>query len=485
MLNVFRILILAFTTLAYADNTNMKPFPLEHYSQNADTWISPLESDYQINLLDDEYQLERFEQLKHTYFGTGIMDNSPWSKSFVSSILLQQTNAVNLANSIIRTLDHFDNTIQKQKFFGVNIQVYTSEWLDAVKNNINLNSFHHLKYSNNKLAIATNNLSLRALPTTDPAYYSSSIPGEGYPFDNLQASAVYAGTPLYVLGYTIDKKWAFILAPEYIGWVKSNGIAYVDNNFISSWQKVAYRNLAGIKKSDVAIVDTHNQLQFSGYVGMMFPIKAIHGDDYEILIPIKQSNGKALISNAILKSDAVAKLPLSATPSNFAMIIKSIQGRPYGWGNLGFYNDCSAEMKAIFTMFGFYMPRNSKNQALAGLNVDISNLTPKERANYLIKNGNPFFTLVQLPGHILLYIGDYRSRGMEYPMTYQQMWGLSPSDGSSRSVIGKSVFFPLLLKYPEDTSLSSELDKKKFNLIYLDQAPEKQIKPTLKSLLGE
>ncbi len=486
MLNVFRILILAFATFIYADNTNMKSFPLDNYSQNTDMWISPLRSDYQTNLLDDDYQLERFTQLKHTFFGTNARDNSPWSKSFVSSILAQQTSEVNLANSILLTIDHFDNTQQEQKFLGINNQAYTSEWLNAIKNNINLKSFSNIKYSNKNLAIATSNLALRALPTTDPAYYSSSIPGEGYPFDNLQASAVYAGTPLYILGYSVDKKWALILAPEYIGWVKSSGVAYVDTSFITSWQKTAYVNLMGIKKSETAIVDIHNQFQFSGYVGMMFPLSAIHGDNYEILIPVKQSNGRALISHALLKSDTVTKLPLSASPSNFAMIIKTLQGRPYGWGNLGFYNDCSAEMKAIFTMFGFYIPRNSKNQALTGLNVDISMLAPKERSNYLIKNADPFLTLVQLPGHILLYTGAYtNSKGREYPMTYQQMWGLSPRDGSSRSVIGKSVFFPLLLKYPEDTDLSSELDKKKFNLIYLDKDPEKPIKPTLKYLLGE
>ncbi len=486
MLNIFRVLILIFPILVYADNTNMKQFSLDNYSQNTDMWISPLRSDYQTNLLNDDYQLERFSQLKHTYFGTNASDNSPWSKYFVSSILSQQTSEINLANSILLTIDHFDNTEQDQKFLGINDQAYTPKWLDAIQNNINLNSFNNLKFSNTNFAIATSNLALRALPTNDPAFYSSSIPGEGYPFDNLQASAVYAGTPLYILGYSVDKKWALILAPEYIGWVKSSGVAFVDSNFIASWQKAAYTNLAGIKKSDVAIVDIHNQFQFSAYVGMIFPLSVIHGTNYEILIPVKQSNGRALISHALLTSDTVTQLPLSASPSNFAMIIKALQGRPYGWGNLGFYNDCSAEMKAIFTMFGFYMPRNSKNQALAGLNEDISNLTPKKRSTYLIKNADPFVTLVQLPGHILLYTGAYSNKkGIDYPMTYQQMWGLSPRDGSSRSVIGKAVFFPLLLKYPEDTDLSSELDKKKFNLIYLNKQPEKPIKPTLKDLLGE
>ena len=239
MLNVFRILILAFTVFVYADNTNMKSFPLDNYSQNTDMWISKLRSDYQTNLLDNDYQLEHFTQLKHTFFGTNASDKSPWSKYFVSSILAQQTSEVNLANNILLTIHHFDNNYQEQKFFGMNNQAYTSKWLDAIANNINLKSFSNIKYSNKNLAIATSNLALRALPTSDPAYYSNSIPGEGYPFDLLQLSAVYAGTPLYILGYSINKKWALILAPEYIGWVNSSGVAYVDTSFIASWQKTA------------------------------------------------------------------------------------------------------------------------------------------------------------------------------------------------------------------------------------------------------
>ena len=487
MINIFRVFILFFATLIYADSNNMKLFPIDNYSQNTDMWISPNGSDYNTNLLDDDYQISHLNELKRTYFGTGSADNSPWSSVYVSDILSQQTDEINITNGIVLTLDGFDNTQQSERhqFLGINDRAYSSSWIAAIEGNINFDQLNNLKYSLNNRAIATSNLLMRGLPTNDPAYYSSKIPGEGYPFDNLQASAIYAGTPLYVFSYTKDKQWALVLAPEYIGWVKSSGVAYVDSNFIKTYQKTAYKNLAGIKKTDTAIVDSNNNFQFSGYVGMVFPLVSHRDNGFEILIPVRGANGRAIISHSKLGLGSAAKLPLVASPSNFAMIIKSLQGRPYGWGNLGFYNDCSGEMKSIFTMFGFFMPRNSKNQALAGHTVDISSLSPKDRSDYLIKNGDPYLTLVQLPGHILLYTGAYQNAdGIMYPMTYQQMWGLSPADGSSRSVIGKSVFFPLLLSYPEDTSLASELDKKKFVLIYLSQAPNKPIKSTLKELLG-
>ena len=31
-------------------------------------------------------------------------------------------------------------------------------------------------------------------------------------------------------------------------------------------------------------------------------------------------------------------------------------GCPYGWGGMYFYNNCSAELKSLFTPFGFGYP---------------------------------------------------------------------------------------------------------------------------------
>ena len=60
MVYIFRFLILFFATLVYADSNNMKLFPIENYSQNADMWINPSNPDYNTNLLDDDYQTPVF-----------------------------------------------------------------------------------------------------------------------------------------------------------------------------------------------------------------------------------------------------------------------------------------------------------------------------------------------------------------------------------------------------------------------------------------
>lgn len=480
-------IILMVTTMAYAETNNMSLFPIENYNQNVDTWISSSTADYNKNLLDDSYQQKRLYELKHSYYGTGKDDNSPWSQSYVNFVLNQQTDDKNIANTIIVALDQYDNREQDEKTltYGANYRPHSTHWLGNIEGNVNSAQFNNLKYLAKNRGIATDNMPLRALPTEDPAYYSSKIAGEGYPFDNLQLSAIWAGTPLYILGTTKDHRWTYVLAPEYIGWIKSTGVARVDDGFISEWQKAAYVNLAAVKQTNVSIVDQYGSYQFNGYVGMLFPVAKKSSNNIEVLIPFKQVNGFATILHSNLSTANAAVLPLQASPANFAMIFHALQGRPYGWGNLDFHNDCSGEMKAIFTMFGLFMPRNTANQILAGKMVDISKLNAKERSDYLIKNGYPLLTLVRIKGHILLYVGTYKNGdGKEFAQSYQQMWGMSPKDRNSRSVIGQSVFLPLLTSYPEDKNLVSELDNGLFQVVYLNQFSDKPLKQGLTELIG-
>lgn len=488
MQRYFQIIILSLLmTLCYATSNNLELFPISRYSQNVDLWFNPHDSEYNDNLLNYSYQQKRLFELKHNYFGTDKNDNSPWSSRYIQFILNEQVHEHIIANTISDTLDDFDNNQQPEELikFGMNYRPYSSKWIKNIKSNINLTVFNDLKYLATNRAIASNNLLLRALPTFNPAYNNYKIAGEGYPFDNLQVSAIYAGTPLYILGTTINKEWLLVLAPEYIGWVHAGDVARVDDNFIKQWQSAAYTNLAGIKQSAISIIDQYGEYRFNGYVGMMFPVSQITNNGIQILIPVKQVNGMATISYSNLATSKAAILPLRASIANFAELFKTLQGRNYGWGNLGFYNDCSAEMKAIFTLFGFFMPRSTSNQIFAGKMVDISSLDAKARADYLIKNGVPLLTLVRIKGHILLYVGSYKEAdGNEFALSYQQMWGMSPKDRNIRFVIGQSVFLPLLSTYPENKELASELDSKIFQLIYLDQFPDKPLNLNLYKLLG-
>jgi cell wall-associated NlpC family hydrolase len=136
-------------------------------------------------------------------------------------------------------------------------------------------------------------------------------------------------------------------------------------------------------------------------------------------------------------------------------VLKALIGRPYGWGNMNFDNDCSSELQSIFAAFGVWLPRHSSTQMSAGHMIDLSASTPAERLDYLSRHGEAMRTLVYIGGHVMLYLGKASVDGHVVPIVYQDIWGLQPADDSRRAVIGGSVILPLLLRYPEDPSLES------------------------------
>jgi len=170
-----------------------------------------------------------------------------------------------------------------------------------------------------------------------------------------------------------------------------------------------------------------------------------------------------------VKNVVFSPMPLRMTPANMAVLMRSMSGRPYGWGNYNFYNDCSAEMRSLMMPFGIFLPRNSAAQILATTRiVDLSEENTNARLRYLTDHGRPFTTLVYIPGHIMLYIGNTEINGQTVPMTYQNIWGLRPVNSDSRSIIGGAVFLPLLASYPENPNLVSLADKVQFKLGFIE-----------------
>lgn len=484
MLKLVRLgLLMLAPLIVYADN--IFSFPLNNYSQDSDIWFNDKSSNYTRSLLSKDYQQQRLLELKHSYFGTDTYDQSPWSQGHFDYVINSQTQDKNIYNRLKAYLNDFNNAKNTNKVYSFNYQPYKEDWINKLYTNSNLEQFKSLSYSESNLAIAINNMPLRAIPTLDPVYYDRKIAGEGYPFDNNALSAVFVGTPLYVLGASQDKRWLLVMTPEYIGWVEAINIAYVDDDFINTYQKAAYDNLLGVSKTNLAISDNKtNQVEFTAYVGMIFPITKINDKNYTILIPKKDVNNHAVIAYAtISKSDGLL-IPLEFNQYNLAKIIDQLKGRPYGWGSMDYYTDCSFEMKSIYTLFGFFLPRNSKHQLEAGSVTDISDLNASERLQYIMKNANPMLTLIWIKGHIFMYVGTYRDKkGNQFVQTYQQMWGLAPADRSSRYVVGKSVFLPLLLSYPENKNLVSLIHADKMKLIYLNKMPDSPMKMGINELM--
>jgi hypothetical protein len=97
----------------------------------------------------------------------------------------------------------------------------------------------------------------------------------------------------------------------------------------------------------------------------------------------------------------------------------------------------------IFASFGILMPRNSKLQARIGTELGPVDGTTIEEKKILLDRASPLSTVLRLPGHIMLYLGN--DRGRYYVI--HDIWGIQKAGefGPVMERIGKVVVSDLSL----------------------------------------
>ena len=443
-------------------DANKTLFPLENYSQSVDKWIPPESNSSHIAVISHHTQKKYFSALLLKYYDMSTMGKSPWNIYYINRILNNKPESSR--NASIRQYLSSESVS-----WGENFRVNSVQWKKNIKNNSM--TVIDKNYNASSRAISIRETRVRALPTEQPAYRNPQSAGEGYPFDYLQMSALRPGTPVYILTESIDKAWKYVISPSVTGWVSSDDLATVNSSFIDQWISLALKNLGAFIKQPVS-VNSGQEFYFIARPGTILPFKDHQKGYFSAVIPVRNAEGSALIKQVILRDDVFTAMPWQMTPLNIATLMKSMSGQPYGWGNTLFYNDCSSELQSLMLPFGILLPRNSAAQLKsAARQVDLTKVSPQSRIDYLEKQGKAFTTLVYIPGHIMLYIGNSQINGKSVPMTYQNLWGLRPKEENSRSIIGSALFFPLLTLYPERPELLSLADKTQFKLGFLE-APE-------------
>ncbi|VVD79707.1 SH3 domain-containing C40 family peptidase [Pandoraea anhela] len=460
-----------------AGRDNVGRFPIEHYDQDVDHWIRPDAPGYDRPLLSASEQNRRFEAFRARYFGTAPRDPSPWNGTWLSTSLLNAAGMSLLADAQARRVRRFDNgRAGVRKTYGENFQPHTSAWNRAIETNMalaQLDADHASgSYDARRRGITVDNALVRLLPTRDPAFYDFREAGEGYPFDALQDSALRPGTPVYTLARSRDGAWLLVYSPDLTGWVEARTVAAVDERFVAVWRAAAQRELGAIVQADVPLADTVPGTASAIYrtfapIGTVLPMARPRDGRPMAMIPVADAQRRAQIRMAALDASSLVPMPWTLTPRHMAQVMKQQIGRPYGWGNTLFYNDCSAETRSLFAPFGVWLPRHSSHQLQAGKRTDLRQADIDTRLRTLAEQGRPLMTLIHINGHIMLYLGNAESAGRDgarVPMTYQNVWGLSPADNSRRNVIGGSVILPLLKTYPEDPEARSLAGKPLFEI---------------------
>nr|WP_145518358.1 SH3 domain-containing C40 family peptidase [Yersinia mollaretii] len=435
-------------------------FPLQDYPQNADKWIPPTEPHYRSPFISAVRQSVYFNALMRHYFGQSRGDESPWNAFYIHPFLGDGGTA---KASISAHVNHY--THPDARYYGENFMQLEMAWKEQMRHLASITI--PPTYLPSSRGISLKETAVRLLPTAYPAFNDPSQAGEGYPFDTLQSSAIHPGTPIYIAGTTRDKSWSFVITPTVSGWANSADIAKVDDIFIQKWTAMAKKNLGAVVNDNASFVDKAGVFRFTARTGTLLPLSTVEGKEVAA-IPVSNRQGNAAIYYAPFAENTLRRVPLPPTPENMSHLMKNMQGKNYGWGDIYGFNDCSAEIRNLMLPFGIFLPRNSLAQSHSGKSVDLSHYSTEARIEYLTQQGKAFTTLIYIEGHIMLYIGNANWAGNTVPMTYQNLWGLRPSSASSRSIIGKSVFFPLLPHYPEAPELGSLAGKDKFILTWLN-----------------
>ncbi|TDG93383.1 SH3 domain-containing protein [Cardinium endosymbiont of Culicoides punctatus] len=307
-------------------------FPIEGYSQVTSHWIDPNQQGYDQPMMDAAIQKRYLEKLWQRLYGS----SSPWDKDYVESIFQEDIGSCQ-ENALLRFSNHDQSG--EDKWYGMNFRPYTSTWIKDIRANIPLHELKKPIFHAVHRAITIQNLAVRILPSQDICL-RSIIPGYGYPFDRLQASAVFIGTPIYRIAQTKDKIWSLIIMPDFIAWVPSSGLAYTDDAFIQKWQEAAQDQLAAIIQTQTPLVDTKGRCITQAYVGSVFPVSTHKHDTVGRLIlsvPIANEEGKASSVDVAVSSTQATYIPMQTSRKNFARLIETLKERDFGWCGTTFY----------------------------------------------------------------------------------------------------------------------------------------------------
>jgi len=351
----------------------LTPTPIEPDPYNIDWWLFEYGTDDEILTREQiqEFNIKEFEK------GIGLTTISK----------IQSVKGAEVEQMILALGFPSKNML--------NGQALTASAKDAILSNRNLDNIEEtvsIRY-----AIATENTDIRSFPTD--AFLSDDT-GR---YDYFQEDGLNYCEPMIVLHESADREWCFIRCYDYAGWVRRSDIGFCDKNTYDYTVGAYYRGQVwcALKNGDVCFrcMDT----TVTKYLRMGTYIVCMNRDLY---LAERDTEGNVIYAKADLPENAYAGF-LKYTSSNFYKLVKNALGTPYSWGDSEETGmDCSSTVQAIFRCFGMFLPRNSsQQQKTEGTATDVSALDNAAKSKYIMEL--PVATLLYMPGHVMLYLGEY------------------------------------------------------------------------------
>lgn len=355
--------------------------------------------------------------------------------------------------------------------YGENLQPLEPSWFDEMLEKANFKQFGKV----NRYGLTLHFSSLRNFPTHKPLFRDPDRAGEGFPFDYLQNSAIHANEPLYVSHYSNDKAWVFVYTSYASGWLPSQAIAFMGKKDRKKWQKA---KPAYLLKEKVALTDTDGHFLFYSRVGMRLSFIKKRGLYTYVRAVAPGAFNRPTFVTIRMKNSEVATAPLFINQNNLTNITADVMKSNYGWGGLYEERDCSSTLRDIFTPFGIWMPRNSRQQSRIGKVVSLEDLNITAKEELIKEKAIPFETFLHRKGHIMLYLGTYDDN----IMILHNMWGIKTvddNDKEGRVIVGKVVISTLEIGseqngYDYNSSLLPSLDR--MNIFTYKAEPKEKLR---------
>lgn len=258
----------------------------------------------------------------------------------------------------------------------------------SISNNRNINNIPTTV--NVKFGIITDFCNLRSYPTN---CYSGSNKT-----DYFQETSLNVGEGVAIYHESTDGLWYFVEAQNYRGWIEKTSVALCTKE-----------EMVNFLTSDDFVIVTANYLMIDGHnvrMGQRFPVSNSN-DTYQMSFPTRLSNGNlSIVKKDIELGDDYHLGYLDYTLENIYIQAFKMIGIDYSWGDkLSSGRDCSSTQNAIFTCFGFKMPRNTSNQrSIPNYSKSVSGVT----GSYMKQNYRPG-TLIFSSGHVMMFIGEDES----------------------------------------------------------------------------
>ena len=269
-----------------------------------------------------------------------------------------------------------------------------------------------------RFGLVTAETDVRGAPTRAPLLWAPDRPA----FDALQWSLLSPGEPVALLLISSDGAWGYVQTPCYRGWISLGQIGLASREIVEGFSR---------PKDFVVVTGPNIRIgRQPVHPGMALPLLENGRGWLRLQFPRRGPGGALrLITTRVKSTPDLHRGYLPLTRRRLLGQAFRFLGLPYRWGGL----DCSQFVQWVFRPFGLHLPRNSAQQAKVGRRLgSFSGASSSLKRGAALRRARPGTTLLHLPGHIMLFLGQVDGRA--YAIHAIHRYHDVDSDGRERSV---------------------------------------------------